>query len=338
MNPSKIIEEIQELKIQGAENIAKKGVLALYYYILSENDIEKIKNFILKLVHARITEPTLRNAIQKLLDKTGLDDYLEHVFKNLEKDKIKYKDSIKIDLKRIKLNYKYINDHFEIVDSNISKNVIDFFSKHYQHKNTIKIYTHCHSNTVALSIINIKKKLKNKKIIVYNTETRPLFQGRITAMQLMQNGIEVHHYIDSAMMICIKECDIVLLGCDAIETNNNVINKIGSGAISYLAKEFNKPLAIITDSWKKDPLTKNKNEIIETRNIKEILDKKFVTDLKKRNLYISFESTNVIVGQNNINDTKKGQLVINNYAFEKIPYENIFVIITDSYIKYNREI
>jgi len=51
---------------------------------------------------------------------------------------------------------------------------------------------------------NLYKK-QRKKFEVYNTETRPLFQGRKTAKELKGAGIKVTMFIDSAMDIALSK-------------------------------------------------------------------------------------------------------------------------------------
>lgn len=126
-----------------------------------------------------------------------------------------------------------------------------------------KIYTHCHSTNVIKSLINAKK--KGKKFEVFTSETRPLFQGRKTAKELSKAGIRVTSFVDSDMMGAVKEVDKIFLGADAI-TDKGIINKVGSGAIATLAKDFNKPVYIIADSWKYSP----KNVKIEERDFHEV--------------------------------------------------------------------
>ena len=110
-----------------------------------------------------------------------------------------------------------------------------------------RIFTHCHSTNVVKALIYAKK--KGLKFEVYNTETRPLFQGRITAKELSKNGIKVTDFVDSAANIAISDVDLVFLGSDAI-LKKGAINKIGSGMISSIAKSNKKPVYIIADSWK----------------------------------------------------------------------------------------
>lgn len=130
-------------------------------------------------------------------------------------------------------------------------------------KNGMVIYTHCHSTNVIKALIYAKKKGKNFE--VYNTETRPLFQGRKTAMELAKAGIVVTNWVDSALLEAIRKTDLVLLGADAI-IGLGAINKIGSGAIGELAHNHGKPLYIVADSWKFSP----KNVKIEERSFHEI--------------------------------------------------------------------
>lgn len=130
-------------------------------------------------------------------------------------------------------------------------------------KNNSKIYTHCHSSTVTHALIYAKE--NGKKFSVYNTETRPHLQGRMTAKELSRNNIPVTNFVDSGMHEAIKSVDLVLLGADAI-LKNGVINKIGSEAIAEIAHVHKKPVYIVADSWKYFP----KNVKIEERDFQEV--------------------------------------------------------------------
>jgi len=177
---------------------------------------------------------------------------------------------------------------------NMQKRVLLIGSIHIKNKKYIKnVFTHCHSSTVTKSLIGAKK--HGKKFSVSNTETRPLYQGRITAMELAKEKIKVKHHVDSAADQAIRESDIVLLGCDMITPNGDIYNKIGSYAISELAKKHKVPLYIITNSWKYS----NKKLKIEQRDPKEIWG------------------------------TTSKYIKVHNPAFEKIPKENINGIISE---------
>lgn len=162
------------------------------------------------------------------------------------------------------------------------------------------IFTHCHSSSVVKALLFSKK--KGKKFEVYNTETRPLYQGKKTAKELRKGKIKVTHFIDSAAMIALtrrqgtKKVNKVFIGADAI-TKEGVINKVGSGIISKIAKDNKIPVYILATSWKYS----SKNLELEKRNIKEIWNRL----------------------------SKKLRIRIENPAFEFIPKENITAIISE---------
>ena len=152
-----------------------------------------------------------------------------------------------------KISYNYLRNMDKRVENIASKLI----------KKNSKIFTHCHSSTVIGAL-----KLVNVKFSVNNTETRPLYQGRKTANELAKMGIKLNHYVDSAAEDAIKNSNIILLGADYINSEGNVYNKIGSYAISELAKKHKTPLFIITNSWKYS----SKKLKIENRDSKEIWD------------------------------------------------------------------
>lgn len=155
-----------------------------------------------------------------------------------------------------KLSKKQILNHFKNVQEKINKSALKLI------KNNSIVFTHCHSTAVVKALIYAKK--KHKKFQVYNTETRPLFQGRKTALELKKAGIRVTMFVDSAVGLALRQSDIILLGADAI-LKTSVINKIGSNTIAELASRHKIPLYILADSWKFAKHIK-----IEERDFKEV--------------------------------------------------------------------
>lgn len=136
------------------------------------------------------------------------------------------------------------------------------------------IFTHCHASTIIKALIYAKKKGKNFE--VYNTETRPLYQGRKTSKELKKAKIKVTMFIDAAALIALtmKKPDLIFLGADAI-TNKGVINKVGSAMYAELAKLHKIPLYIVSSSLKytKKPVKleeRNPNEVWNNKKIKII--------------------------------------------------------------------
>jgi len=127
------------------------------------------------------------------------------------------------------------------------------------------VYTHCHSSTVMKIIKAVEPE------VVYNTETRPLYQGRVTAEELASVGIKVIHFVDSAMRLAIKKADVVLLGADAITSEGKVINKVGTSLAAEIAEKHSTPVYVCTHSLKYDPNTEfGFDTEIEKRHASEV--------------------------------------------------------------------
>ncbi|MFH1503081.1 MAG: hypothetical protein ABIE36_00285 [Candidatus Diapherotrites archaeon] len=165
-----------------------------------------------------------------------------------------------------KKKYNEILNHFNSTQGKINEAVYKLIKK----KDII--FTHCHSTNVVNALIYAKK--KGKKFEVYNTETRPLFQGRKTAKELAKSKIKVTMFVDSALDDALskkqgmKKVNKVFLGADAL-LKNGAINKIGSELIAKIARENKIPVYIVADSWK---FSKNKIPL-EQRNLNEVWDK-----------------------------------------------------------------
>ncbi len=159
-------------------------------------------------------------------------------------------------------------------------------------KNNSVIFTHCHSTNVVKALIYAKK--HGKHFEVYNTETRPLFQGRKTARELARAGIKVTNFVDSAIRIALLKCDAVFLGADAL-FKDSVINKVGSGLIADIASHEKIPVYIIADSWK----YAHSKIKLEQRNFKEVWN------------------------------PRKNKIHIKNPAFESVPAKYIKAIISE---------
>ncbi|MEM2954822.1 MAG: hypothetical protein QW625_02645 [Candidatus Nanoarchaeia archaeon] len=191
------------------------------------------KEAIKKLISLRPTEPCLRNTITFVLSYPDIKKGVADALK-----------------------------HFETAQKKIAQigsNLIE---------DKMTIFTHCHSDTV----VNIFKEAKRqgKRIKVHVTETRPLFQGRLTAIQLSKAHIPVTLFIDSAARIALKKADIAFFGADAI-TSTKIYNKIGSEMFAAMAKQYGVPLYVATNSWKFDAKAiYGEEEKIEMRSTKEI--------------------------------------------------------------------
>lgn len=238
MTYKEIIRKIKSLEIQGAKNIAIKGIEAFGLKLKETNDLKILEKCAKEIISTRSTEPGLRNGIDFCLNNVG-----------------KMKDPAGEAIKHFTENNKII--------AKIGAKKI---------RNGMIVFTHCHSSTVEAILIQAKK--EGKKFEVYNTETRPKLQGRITATELAKAGIKITHMVDSAGRSMMKKADLFLFGCDAISSEGFLVNKIGTESLADAAADSGIPAYSCTDSWKFNPETiLGYNEEIEQRDPKEVWDK-----------------------------------------------------------------
>ena len=250
----KVVDDIKELRIQGATNIAIQGVKAFSSFgnKLVVSDLEAFFNELKKaqeiLSNARATEPALRNGLKYIL--YNLKRNAETVSKAKE------------------LVLQYAENYIHLLKESKQK-VILYGSQRIKDGSTIM--THCHS---SLSTGIILKAFKDgKDIRVFCTETRPLYQGHITARELVGAGVPTTMVVDSAMRWVINKenIDIIIVGADAITSQGTAINKIGTRLLALAAREMDIPFYIATNLLKYDPDTAiGKLTEIEMRQPNEI--------------------------------------------------------------------
>ena len=209
--------------------------------------IQGARNIAKKALYAYSLIPE-KNAKNKLLNSRPTEPMMWNVLNKVEKQP-----------------YSEVLAHFEEAQNEINKNVKKVITS-----NDI-IFTHCHSTNVVNALIYSKN--QKKKFEVYNTETRPLLQGRKTAKELKKAKIKVTMFIDSAVGVALskeqgtKKVNKVFLGADAL-TKEGIVNKIGSEVVARIAKQEKIPVYIIADSWK---FTREKVPT-EQRKLNEVLD------------------------------------------------------------------
>lgn len=227
MKYDEIVRKIKNLEIQGAEKIAIAAVDAFSQKLAETRDPKKLQRYLRELISLRPTEPALRNALH----------FCSENYK-------KTKGPVAAAVKNV---CEVAKNHFKKSQEKIA----EYGAKKIS--NGIIVFTHCHSSTVEAILIKAHK--QGKKFTVYNTETRPKFQGRITAANLAKEGIKVVHFVDSAGRTALKHADIFLFGCDAITSEGKIINKIGTEFLAEFANEARIPAYSCTNSWKFDPET-----------------------------------------------------------------------------------
>ena len=246
-------ERIKRLEVQGARNVAITAIKAIEEEA-KESKAKQKGEFLRELSEAkdilfasRETEPFMRNAIR----------YVMHAVEKSDEKKVKeLVDLVSSVSKQFLENLKRSKEEI----ANIGSKRIHSSSK---------ILTHCHSSTVSHMLKRAKREGKSFEVIC--TESRPVFQGRITAKEMLDAGIKTTLIVDSAVRFVMNEVDLVVVGADAITSEGNVINKIGTSVVALAASEARTPFYVVSELLKFDPLTiYGDYEKIEERSFREI--------------------------------------------------------------------
>ncbi|TFG20535.1 MAG: S-methyl-5-thioribose-1-phosphate isomerase [Promethearchaeota archaeon] len=235
----KQLEDIKSLKIQGATNVAKKGMEFLHNFAQRHQDLprDKLLKELLKakelIKNARATEPALRNGLQFVLNKL-----------------FTLKDEPSCDMADCVTEYSKI--YIETI-KNAKKRIMEIGSERIPKSRKFSVLTHCHSSVVTGILLKANEQGKNFR--VFCTETRPRFQGYLTAKELLAAGIRTTLVVDSAMRWVVRNypIDMILVGADAITSEGTVLNKIGSRLLALVAREMHVPFYVATPLLKYNP-------------------------------------------------------------------------------------
>lgn len=246
-------DRIRRLEVQGATNVAFAAVEALVEQMKESKArdraaiFEEFAEAKQILFASRETEPFMRNAIR----------FLEWKITEAEWN---------------------TNRELNELIHNIAEELLDSFMKARQRIAEIGakrissgtcVLTHCHSSAVSTMFRLARERGADFEVIV--TETRPVYQGRITAKELLEAGIRTSMIVDSAVRSFIKRVDLVVVGADAITSEGNVINKIGTSMVAMAAHEARIPFYVVTELLKFDPQTiHGEYEAIEERSGDEV--------------------------------------------------------------------
>ncbi len=245
------LQKILSLNVQGASNVRKETARALLKEVRNSR-ATSVKDLRKELVHksqpfilARPTEPEMRTVVRVLLRAT-------HASENVREVKRAVEEAVQ---------------NYEMDREKILKIIAENGWREFPQNSLV--LTHCHSHTVVEVLKKARKRGRLRH--VFATETRPLFQGRQTALELHKAGIPCTSIVDSAAHSVLRECDLFVSGADAILADESVANKIGTAPISWSCQLYKVPHLVFSSSHKFDPATSiGLQEKIEVRNPKEV--------------------------------------------------------------------
>lgn len=293
-NLEKTYQKIKSVEIQGATAVAEATLLELKRYGLAvpaktkDEWLEKVDRAAAKLRSARPTEALADNAARSVLWRDN------------------FREAESVAQARNALERAVVD--FLLLISRAREDIVAFGQEIL--KDRRQIFVHCHSSTVVDILIQGHR--SGLEFQVFNTETRPLFQGRITSERLLKAGIPVTMVTDSAASFFLSpasgpdyQMDLFLVGADALLADGSVVNKIGSYGMALAAREAGLPFYAAASLLKFHPESQIE---IERRCPKEVWDR-----------------------------PPRGLEIIN-YAFDRVPAEMLTGYITEQGIVAPREL
>ncbi|AIF69374.1 translation initiation factor IF-2 [Palaeococcus pacificus DY20341] len=284
-----IAEKIKNMEIRGAGKIARSAALALQIQAEKSNAKNEdefwneMKEAAKLLYNTRPTAVSLPNALRYVMYRV----------------KLTYNGGASLD----EIKFMATNSAKEFIHNseNAVKKIAEFGAKRVEDGDIIM--THCHSSAAVGVMKKAWEEGKDIKVIV--TETRPRYQGKITAKQLAEAGIPVIYVVDGAARHYMKMTDKVIMGADTITANGAVINKIGTALIALTAKEHRVWVMTAAETYKFHPETLLGQLVeIEERDPYEVVPKEELATWPKN-------------------------IVVKNPAFDVTPPEYVDVIITE---------
>ena len=261
----KLAEDIKTMRIRGAAQIgraAAEGLSIAAMNIRTESPqeyMDKLEGAYRLLLNTRPTAVSLPNALRYVMHRVRLA----------------FKKGMDVDELRA-ITVRAAED-FKKSSQEAVRRISDIGAKRI--RNGDLIMTHCNSS-VAISILKEAKR-QGKEFRVIATETRPRFQGRLTAKALSEAGIPVTLIVDSAARYFMPKVDKVIVGADVVTANGAVVNKIGTSQIALAAKEARVRVFVGAETYKFSPSTVLGELVeIEERPPEEVIPPEELSQLK----------------------------------------------------------
>ncbi len=252
-----VAKDIGSLKVQGARRIAKAALLAL----MRAGDKSKAKDADTfysdllsasrELAESRPTEPMMRNALSD-----SLRFCLAHIHAHPSRE-----------VSQLKAALHTHQDHILYGMDQAAEKIARHGAE--QIAPGANILVHCHSSTLVRMLIRAQEEGKHPRVTCL--ETRPLFQGRLTARELADAGVKTALAVDSSAGSLMPGMDMVFVGADAITAGGDLVNKIGTHTLAQLADRHSVRFLCAAELYKYDPLTLfGRTEPIEERAAAEV--------------------------------------------------------------------
>ena len=267
----RIAEDIRSMRIRGAGQIARYAVEALEI-TARESKARDVKGFVDELTNAS------RTLLQTRPTAVSLPNGVRYVMHRVNTGVASATSVDEIRRVALEATKTFIENTRTAVDR-----IGEIGARRIRDGDVL--LTHCNSSA-AVSVMKTAW-ANGKKFEVFVTETRPRFQGHITAAELSKAGIPVTLILDDAVRYFMQEVDKVIVGADAITANGALVNKIGTSMVALAAHEAKVKVYAAAETYKFSPETMIGELVkIEERDSNEIISQKeleHIGSIKVRN-------------------------------------------------------
>lgn len=259
----KIAQGIKRMKIRGAGRIARSAAEGLLISArqskakASSNFVKELEASAKLLLNTRPTAVSLPNTIR----------YIMFRVKEAQRGGMELED-----LRQIAINTAtgFIHNSSKAVER-----IGEIGARRIEDGDLI--ITHCNSAAVIAVLKTAFSQGKRFKVFV--CETRPRFQGKITAKTLNNIGLPTSLIVDGAARFFMAKMDKAIVGADAVAANGAVVNKIGTSMVALAAHESRVLFFVAAETYKFSPETMLGQLVkIEERDSSEIISEQ---ELKK---------------------------------------------------------
>lgn len=271
LKAKQIADDIRTMRTRGAGEIARSAVRALII-VAEASKAANVNEFVNELEHAsRLLLETRPTAV-------SLPNGIRYVIHRVRESQKTRRNLEEIRSAAIRAGEEFISSSKTAI-----QRIGHIGAKRV--KNGDILLTHCNSSA-AIAIMKTAWE-QGKQIQVFVTETRPRFQGWITAKALGEVGIPVTLIPDGAVRFFMDKVDRVIVGADAVTANGAVVNKIGTSMVALAAHEARVRFFVAAETYKFSPETMIGELVkIEERNILEVIpsdELKKMPNVKVRN-------------------------------------------------------
>jgi translation initiation factor eIF-2B subunit delta len=110
------------------------------------------------------------------------------------------------------------------------------------------ILTYAKSSVVLKAILRAHDIGRTFRVIV--VDSRPLFEGKALARDLVGVGISVKYCLMNGLSHCVQDATKVLLGAHAMMSNGRLFSRIGTAQVAMEAKDLDVPVIVLCETIK----------------------------------------------------------------------------------------